>query len=689
MATRTATQLTITIPEGAPPGSLLSIPVKGRAETIKARVPEGLGPGSTLVLTQLEGTDEWVEESTLLQAEQARTLPQTLPESFPEDFGDEPLVPDGPVAYTVRLDTTVGIIDIIVRPDWAPNGARRFLQLAHSGDLDGLSFYRAVKGCLAQFGLPAKRQWQPLPDDPPTGVPFLLGAVCFAAVGKNSRKSTLFICTGDMSHCFGQSPWETPIGAVAEASLDALDRIETMYGDIVECGGSGPHTGEIHRQGDTYLRANFPQLTYIRTARPLDWPPAKAATSQAPGYAETQSASVASMQAQATEMMQAAQAVKAVFQGPNSSFQPSTHNGFTTGGSQPSTGAQANQSSTAFATQACPRGVVQHHGTTATAASVYGGASASNATAVRTTNVGAPLRFTAASSCTSSGSSFILPASCEAAGSFEQQAQAQVNALLQAQQMAQLQRPATQEQQPFTQRSSSLIIPVNTTFPSPIPPGQISTMPLHSHAPMVQMHTGSYVPPPGSYVPPPISPFPMPTSSGSYVPPPHMHPSSGSFVPPVQPLGSFTMPSLGLNTASLQSPIAAQHFSQGPPGPGPNAMTVFGLPFAQGGFGSCCAGGSSGSHYGPYGHSSALGPCGSGGMAPHTPSPLGFTKFPNIELPPMEMPKLVAPTIGPPFMPSLGTAGFMPPSPGMAGPPRQFGPDLSWQRPQGASINGP
>ena len=50
-------------------------------------------------------------------------------------------------------------IDVKIRTlrSQAPYGARRFLQLAYCGDLDGLAFYRAVRGCLAQFGLPAKR----------------------------------------------------------------------------------------------------------------------------------------------------------------------------------------------------------------------------------------------------------------------------------------------------------------------------------------------------------------------------------------------------------------------------------------------------------------------------------------------------------------------------------------------------
>ena len=51
------------------------------------------------------------------------------------------------VAYTVRFETTVGTIDIVVRPDWAPHGTQRFLELAKAGDFDDRAFYRAVPSC--------------------------------------------------------------------------------------------------------------------------------------------------------------------------------------------------------------------------------------------------------------------------------------------------------------------------------------------------------------------------------------------------------------------------------------------------------------------------------------------------------------------------------------------------------------
>jgi len=252
-----------------------------------------------LTLTQAEGSEEWnLQVKSVVPCEEtdggcggschvgcagggSTEGPVYAADEVPPPY--QPVEPPAPamngnfgnVAYTVRLDTTAGVIDIIVRPDWAPQGTRRFLELAAAGDLAELSVYRAIKGCIVQFGLPAKRVWPPIPDDPPTGVPFLLGAVSFAAIGENTRRSTLFICIGDMSHMLGQKSWETPIGAVAEASLEVLESINTMYGDIAEFGGPGPDTGRINAEGNSYLRAEYPRLTYIRSARPLDWQPSE------------------------------------------------------------------------------------------------------------------------------------------------------------------------------------------------------------------------------------------------------------------------------------------------------------------------------------------------------------------------------------------------------------------------------
>eukprot|EP00435_Cladocopium_sp_Y103_P071001 s352_g36.t1 len=266
MTSRTGTQVTVTVPEDAPPGTVLAIPIKGGAETLKVRVPDGLGAGSTLLLTRPEGVEQWAmavgkvvpppldagggqaehaqeemvngkedsdQKQKELEQEWLRQQAKDKEEQGMQGHRDGDVSPQArvdlpmaSVAFTVRFETTVGTIDIVVRPDWAPHGTLRFLELAAAGDFDDRAFYRAVPGCIVQFGLPPKHELSTIPDDPPTGVPFLLGAVAFAAVGENTRRSTIFICTGDMSHCLGRQSWETPIGAVAESSLEAatLDR---------------------------------------------------------------------------------------------------------------------------------------------------------------------------------------------------------------------------------------------------------------------------------------------------------------------------------------------------------------------------------------------------------------------------------------------------------------------------------
>jgi len=325
MATQ-AKKVTIAIPDDAPPGTLLCVPVGNGEEQVKVRVPKGMGPGSTIFLTRPDGAEDWdvavgkvvplqpdadqdiaqedmggnaalgededynrkqqelaqrfantdeqsllaqryAEQERLRQQEEQQHLQQEQQRQRPQQQQEE--VPIGP--KIVRLDTTVGRLDIIVRSDWAPHGARRLMELASSGDLENLAFYRSIEGCIAQFGLPTKRKWSPVPDDQPTGVPFLLGAVSLAASGENSRKSTVVICAGDMTHCLGSKPWETPVGALSEASLEVLERIDSSYGEIAEFGGSGPNVGCINAEGNAYLRREFPRLTYVRSASVLDY----------------------------------------------------------------------------------------------------------------------------------------------------------------------------------------------------------------------------------------------------------------------------------------------------------------------------------------------------------------------------------------------------------------------------------
>jgi hypothetical protein len=102
MSSAQGTQVTVTVPDGAPPGTLLSVPVKGNTDKIKVRVPEGCGTGSTLILVQQEGLEEWSlkvgklvpyeenmgpEEDTKEEDHQPPQAEEALDEVNPRDFG--------------------------------------------------------------------------------------------------------------------------------------------------------------------------------------------------------------------------------------------------------------------------------------------------------------------------------------------------------------------------------------------------------------------------------------------------------------------------------------------------------------------------------------------------------------------------------------------------------------------------
>lgn len=94
------------------------------------------------------------------------------------------------------------------------------------------------------------------------GVPIEEGSVIFAAAGPGTRKTTLCLFLGDFPQ-LGQSPWETPIGKVCPESMHILHSLFTGYGDIPQCGGTGPDPLKLEELGNEYLEANFPECDYI------------------------------------------------------------------------------------------------------------------------------------------------------------------------------------------------------------------------------------------------------------------------------------------------------------------------------------------------------------------------------------------------------------------------------------------
>ena len=177
---------------------------------------------------------------------------------------------DAPARYTVRLETSKGLIIIGVHRDWAPEGADRFYELVTSGYYDEARFFRIRKGTWAQFGIagdPAlARRWRTktIPDDPWAGVSNKRGTVAFAFKDPDGRTTQVFINLKDNSQSHDAEPFVV-FGEV-ERGMDVADALYAEYG---EAAGGGIRAGKqdpVFEGGNAYLKEKFPLLDYIKKA---------------------------------------------------------------------------------------------------------------------------------------------------------------------------------------------------------------------------------------------------------------------------------------------------------------------------------------------------------------------------------------------------------------------------------------
>ena len=190
------------------------------------------------------------------------------PEAAADPSDPSKLNQKAPENFKVRFDTTKGAITIEVTRSLSPNGADRFYNLVHSGYFKDIAFFRVIPGFMAQFGIHGDPKisaaWRSaqIPDDP-VKASNTRGAVTFAKTARpNSRSTQFFINFGDNSNL--DRDGFSPFGKVIEG-MDVVDKINGEYGEGAPR-GRGPSQEQIQMEGNAYLKKDFANLDYIKTA---------------------------------------------------------------------------------------------------------------------------------------------------------------------------------------------------------------------------------------------------------------------------------------------------------------------------------------------------------------------------------------------------------------------------------------
>jgi len=168
----------------------------------------------------------------------------------PEDRGvDEDDEAQQEDAFTLR-----------VHPEWAPEAAKRFQDMVHSGVLNDARFFRVIPGFMVQWGIPADpkvgAEWikKKIQDDPVIKSN-TRGMVSFAMAGPNTRTTQMFINYGNNAAKLDQKGF-APFAEVLGKGMKTVGKIHANYQER-------PKQDKIWHDGNKYLQKHFPKLSFI------------------------------------------------------------------------------------------------------------------------------------------------------------------------------------------------------------------------------------------------------------------------------------------------------------------------------------------------------------------------------------------------------------------------------------------
>ncbi len=178
-----------------------------------------------------------------------------------------------PDRFRVRLETTKGPMQLEVQRAWSPHGVDRFFNLVRHGYYDEAAVFRIRAGFWAQFGIAADpavaTAWRTsnIPDDPRV-LSNDRGTVAFAFKEPNARTTQVFINLRDNAATHDAPADGLPFVPFARV-IEGMDVADALYAEYGEKAGGGIRGGKqdpLFKEGNAFLRREFPKLDYIRRA---------------------------------------------------------------------------------------------------------------------------------------------------------------------------------------------------------------------------------------------------------------------------------------------------------------------------------------------------------------------------------------------------------------------------------------